>query len=148
MGRDSSVDLATRYGLDGPGIESRWGTRFSAPVQTGPGAQPTSGPFPGVKRPGRNAAHPPPSRGEVKERVELYLYSPSGLSWPVLGRTLPSALLEQVGKYTSTNSEVVLGHSLQFTKCGLGALHRPLILHTLPVSRMQLVISKTLSVTE
>jgi len=23
--RDSSVGLATRYGLDGPGIESRWG---------------------------------------------------------------------------------------------------------------------------
>jgi hypothetical protein len=31
----------------------------------------------------------PPSSGEVKERVELYLYSPSGPSWPVLGRTLP-----------------------------------------------------------
>jgi len=25
------------------------------------------------------------SSAEVKERVELYLYSPSGLSWPVLG---------------------------------------------------------------
>ena len=25
VGRDSSVDIATRYGLDGPGIESRWG---------------------------------------------------------------------------------------------------------------------------
>ena len=24
-GRDSSVGIATRYGLDGPGIESRWG---------------------------------------------------------------------------------------------------------------------------
>jgi hypothetical protein len=24
MGRDSSVDIATRYGLDGPGIESQW----------------------------------------------------------------------------------------------------------------------------
>jgi len=30
------------YGLDGPGIESRWGARFSAPVQTGPGAHPAS----------------------------------------------------------------------------------------------------------
>ena len=30
------------YGLDVPGIESRWGRRFSAPVQTGPGAQPAS----------------------------------------------------------------------------------------------------------
>ena len=25
MGRDSSVGIATSYGLDGPGIESRWG---------------------------------------------------------------------------------------------------------------------------
>jgi hypothetical protein len=25
LGRDSVVGIATRYGLDGPGIESRWG---------------------------------------------------------------------------------------------------------------------------
>jgi hypothetical protein len=36
--------------------------------------------FPRVKRPGRGANHPPSSSAEVKERVELYLYSPSGLS--------------------------------------------------------------------
>jgi hypothetical protein len=34
--------VATRYGLDGPGIESRWGARFSVPVQTGPGVNPAS----------------------------------------------------------------------------------------------------------
>jgi hypothetical protein len=27
--RDSSVGITTRYGLDGPGIESRWGRDFS-----------------------------------------------------------------------------------------------------------------------
>ena len=32
----------TGYGLDGPGIKSRWGVRFSAPVQTGPGVHPAS----------------------------------------------------------------------------------------------------------
>ena len=53
-GPGSSVGTATGYGLDGPGIQSRWGARFSAPVQTGPGAHPASctmgtGPFPGVK---------------------------------------------------------------------------------------------------
>ena len=32
---DSSVGIATRYGLDGRGNESRWGARFSAHVQTG-----------------------------------------------------------------------------------------------------------------
>ena len=53
-GPGSSVGISTGYGLDGPGIESRWGARFSAPVQTGPGAHPASctmgtGSFPGVK---------------------------------------------------------------------------------------------------
>jgi len=38
--------------------------------------QPVS--FPGAKRPGRGVDYPPPSSTEVKERVELYLYSPSG----------------------------------------------------------------------
>jgi hypothetical protein len=42
MGRDSSVGIATHYGLDVPRIESQWGARLSAPVQTGPGAHPTS----------------------------------------------------------------------------------------------------------
>ena len=53
-GPGSSVGIATGYGLDGPGIESRCGARFSAPVQTGPGAHPASctmgtRSFPGVK---------------------------------------------------------------------------------------------------
>ena len=41
MGRDSSVGIATRYGLDGPWIESRWGAKFSAPVHTGLGGPPS-----------------------------------------------------------------------------------------------------------
>ena len=28
VGRDSAVGIATRYGLDGPGIKSRWGRDF------------------------------------------------------------------------------------------------------------------------
>ena len=31
MGRDSSVGIATRYGLEGPGIESQWGRDFPHP---------------------------------------------------------------------------------------------------------------------
>jgi hypothetical protein len=70
------------------------GARFSAPIQTGPGAHPTSytmctGSFSGIKRPGRSVDHPPPSSAEDKERVGLYFYSPSGPSWPVIGRPLP-----------------------------------------------------------
>ena len=80
-GRDSLVGIATRYELDGPGIESRWGVRFSAPVQTGPGAHPASctmgtGYLPGVKRPGRGVDHSPPSSAEFEGRVELYICSP------------------------------------------------------------------------
>ena len=63
MSRNSSVGIVTGYDLDGPGIESMWGAKFSAPVRTGPGAQPASfimgtRVFPGVKRPGRGANHP------------------------------------------------------------------------------------------
>jgi len=35
--------------------------------------------------PGSGVDHPPTSIAEVKEGVELYLYSPSGPSLPVLG---------------------------------------------------------------
>jgi hypothetical protein len=70
------------------------GARFSAHFQTGPGAHPASYTmgtvsFLGVKRPGRGVDHPPPSSVEVKERLELLLYSTSGPSWPVIGWTLP-----------------------------------------------------------
>jgi len=47
----------------------------------------------GVKRPGCGIDHPPPHSTQVTERVELYLYSTSGPSWPVIGWTLPSFYL-------------------------------------------------------
>ena len=80
-GPGSVVGIATGYGLDGPEIESQWGARFSAPVQTGSGARPASctmgtGSFPGVKC-GRSVTltlHP--LLLPCQERVELYLYSP------------------------------------------------------------------------
>ena len=60
----SSVSIATDYGLDGPGIESRWGEIF----------RPSSllcnryRVFPGGKvRPGRAADHSPPSSAVVME---------------------------------------------------------------------------------
>jgi len=44
VGRNRSVGIAIPCGLDDPGIESRWGggSRFSAPVLSGPGAHPAS----------------------------------------------------------------------------------------------------------
>jgi hypothetical protein len=89
-GRDSSVGIATelraRRSEDRIPVE----VRFSAHIQTGSGAHPAScttsiGSFLVVKGPERGVEHPPPSSAEDKEKVELYLYSHSWPSWPVLG---------------------------------------------------------------
>ena len=81
-GQLSRYSDSLRFGRSGDRIPV-W-ARFSAPVQTGPGAYPASftmgtGSFPGVKRPGRGADHPPPSKCRGQERVGLYLYTPLGL---------------------------------------------------------------------
>jgi len=67
--------------------------RFSAPIQTGPRALPASytvgtGSFRG-KVAGAWHWQPTQSSAEVKGRVELYLYSPTGPSWPVVGWPFP-----------------------------------------------------------
>ena len=104
MGRDSSVDIATRYGLDCQGIESRWGRDFPRPSSpalgpTQPPIQWVPGLFPVVNRWGRGVNHQLPSSAEVKVRVELYLRSRSGPSWPVLGRTLLYLIFKNAARY-------------------------------------------------
>ena len=90
MGRGSSVSIATELRAGRSGERIPVTARFSAPVQTAPEPHPASytmgtGSFPGVKRPGRDVDHPPPSRARDEGRVELYICSPSGPSWPVVG---------------------------------------------------------------
>ena len=88
LGPHSSVGIVTCYGLDGTGTEYWRGEIF--PYRPDWPWNPPSflyvGPcsFPGVKRPGNGPDHPLPCSAEVKERVELYIYSPSGPSWAVL----------------------------------------------------------------
>jgi hypothetical protein len=69
-GPGSSVGMATGYGLDGPGIESRWGRDF--PHLPRPALGPTQPPVkwvPGLsrgrKRPVHDADPSPPSSAEV-----------------------------------------------------------------------------------
>jgi hypothetical protein len=59
-------------------------------VQTGPGAHPASctvgtGSFPGVKRPGRGADHPPPSSAGVTKGKSYTCIHPLGQFRPVTG---------------------------------------------------------------
>ena len=44
-----------------------------------------AGSFPGIKRSGRGAEHPPSFIAEVKERERLYPYTQSGTSWAFIG---------------------------------------------------------------
>ena len=90
VGRNSVVSIATRYDLGGPGKESRRGAIL---FDTRPdwlwgpssllynGYQVSSQ---GLKRSGREFDHIS-SGAEVKDRVELHLYSPSGTPRPLLG---------------------------------------------------------------
>jgi hypothetical protein len=88
VGRDSSVSIATPYGLDGPGIEPRWGQDFPQPSR--PALGPTQSHIVGYQvLPGGKVVTalrwpPTPCCVEVKERVKLYIYCASMPSWPVL----------------------------------------------------------------
>ena len=69
-GPDSSVGIATGYGLDGPGIESRWGRDFShlsrpALGPTQPPVQWVPGFSGGKERPALGVDSSPPSSAVV-----------------------------------------------------------------------------------
>jgi hypothetical protein len=73
------------------------GLRFSAPVQTSPGAHPASYTMGTMSFPRDTAAGAwrwpsTPSSTEVEGRVKLYICFPSGPLWPVLGWILPLPL--------------------------------------------------------
>jgi hypothetical protein len=85
MNRDSSVGIATSYGLDDRGVGFRVlvGAKICLihVVQTGPGVHPTSYQLgtgalsPGVKRKGREADRSPPASAEVK-KTWIYTSTP------------------------------------------------------------------------
>jgi len=70
--RDSSVSAANRYGLDGPGIESQWGSDIFLTRPDRSGAHSASytmgtGSFSRVKRPGRGVDYPSPQASRLKQ---------------------------------------------------------------------------------
>jgi hypothetical protein len=74
MSRESIGGIATRYRLDGPGIESWRGRDF--PHKSRPALGPIQPPrqwvsFPGVKWLGLGAYHPLPSNAKIKEKLEF-----------------------------------------------------------------------------
>jgi hypothetical protein len=81
---DSSVGIATGYGLGGKLIGSRWGGVFPS-LQTGHKAQPASytmgtGSFPEVKRPSLGVDHPPHLQPRLKKEYRYISTPPLGLS--------------------------------------------------------------------
>ena len=97
-GRDSSFCVATNYGLDGSRIESLW--RRIIPHPSRPALWPIqlcTQWAPGLSQ-GETTGEwrwpPAPSSAEDKEIEVPNVYSPSRLSWPVLGWTLPSTFTE------------------------------------------------------
>ena len=90
--------------------------KFSAPVQTGPGAHPasctmvTASLSQGVKRPGLGVDHPPTFSTKVNENSSPTHLTPSGLSRPVLGWHLPLTWILLVG---------FILHSLRFLSLSL-----------------------------
>jgi hypothetical protein len=83
--RDSSVGIALDYRLDDRCSRVRFPAgagnfsfphRVQPPIQWVPGALSL-----GLKRPGREADHSPPSSAKVKEWVELYRHSPNTPLW-------------------------------------------------------------------
>ena len=71
--------------------------------------------FSGVQQPGCGGDHPPPSIAKVTERVELYLYSPSGHSWPIVGWNSPLPL-QMLWKFLEMSSVTQYRQSIYMAK--------------------------------
>jgi hypothetical protein len=99
------------------------GARFFAHVQTGPETHPASctmgtWSFPGVKRPGRGADHPPSSSAEVKKEYSYTSTPPLGLR-VCYGYLYHYLNIRQIARYFHFNmiSHPLNSYSLSFPQC-------------------------------
>ena len=132
--------------------------RFSSPVQTGPVAHPVSYTMGTGSLSGGKAAvawrwPPTPSSAEVKERVQIYLYSPSGPSWPVLGWILPLLCVPNANCSTGASFKpkvkdnfysillvILLCTTNWGTKCCKSFIRRPIVCHLIRLTKLALVL--------
>jgi hypothetical protein len=84
VGPGSSVGIAIGYGLNSPGSNPGWGAIFRTLSDRPWGTMGTRS-FPGVKRLGRGANHPPPSSAEVTKGQSYTSIHPLGQLRPVTG---------------------------------------------------------------
>ena len=100
--RDSSVGTATRYGLDGPGIKSRWGPDFPNPSR--PALRLTQSHVQCVPSllPGCSKAT---EEWRWQSAPSRAVYPPSGLSWPFLGWT---SVFRRVRKLRKANTGFIM----------------------------------------
>jgi len=99
VGRDSDSLRAIRWKWDFPPPSRPALSPTQPPSTLGTGS------FAGVKRAGHGLNHLPQSSAEVKERIQLYVCSPSVPSWQVVGWALPP---------TSTLMYVYVGFKTSF----------------------------------
>jgi hypothetical protein len=116
-GQCSVVVIATGYGLDGPGVDSRWEARYSAPVQTGPGVHPASctmgtGSFPRVNSGRGVTLTPHPLREPWSRKSTAINLLPLPDARPVQSLsactrvTFTFTLMVYMGKYRSVCAEI------------------------------------------
>ena len=84
-----------------------------------------TGSFPGIKWVGCGVHHPPSSSAKFKERVEIYIYTPSGPSRPVPGLNLTYAILQHNQRiyYSAPRHTSQIPKCTTFTRISMNTLY-------------------------
>ena len=144
VGQDNSIGIAMCYGLDGAGIKSQWEGEIFRTCSDWPRGPPSllyNGywVFPVGKAAGtwHGVDHPLQSSADVKERVELYICSPSGPLWPTVWWTFMMFEFLLLSKHANNRQEYsinisylwIVYSSRLWTVKGKRVLYLVLLLH-------------------